>query len=111
MAAFEIAVNDRRYLASISAAGFAKKTSLSEYPLKGRATGGVQAMGVGPKDALAGVTLTDVKDQLLVWTEDEECVRLTAKEIATTARDRKGSRPSALPREARPTGMARLGES
>ena len=111
MAAFEIGVNDRRYLASISRGGFAKKTVLGEYPLKGRATGGVQAMGLGPKDTLAAVTLTDAKDQLLVWTGDDECVRLMAKDIPTTARDRKGSRPAALPREARPTGMARVGES
>ena len=111
VAAFEVGADDRRYLASISAAGFAKKTSLSEYPVKGRATGGVQAMGLGPKDALAGVALTDARDQLLVWTEDEECIRLAAKEIATAARDRKGSRPSPLPKEARPAGIARLGES
>ena len=111
MAAFEIGADDRRYLASISEGGFVKKTVLREYPLKGRATGGVQAMGLGPKDALAAVALIDTKDQLLVWTGDDECVRLTAKEIPTTARDRKGSRHAALPREARPTGMARLGEA
>lgn len=111
IAAFEIRAEERRYLASVSDSGFAKKTALGEYPVRGRVTGGVQTMGLGPKDVLAGVALTDGRDQLLVWTEDDECVRLTAKEIVTAARDRKGSRPAALPKEARPAGMARVGES
>jgi DNA gyrase subunit A len=110
MSAFEVAVRDSRYLVTFADSGFAKKTALSEYPTKGRATGGVQAAGLGTKDTLACVAIVDAREQLLVWGEDEECVRISTKDVTTTPRDRKGSRPASLPKESRPAGMMRAGE-
>lgn len=111
MAAFEVDAKDRRFLVSLSDTGFAKKTPLAEYPVKGRATGGVQATGLGTKDVLVAVAAADARDSLLVWTEDDECIRVAAKDAVTTPRDRKGARLAALPKEARPSGLARASES
>lgn len=110
IAAFEVGADDRRYLATVSAAGLAKKTAMSEYPLKGRATGGVAVMGLGGKDLLAGVALVGAGDQLLVWTEDQEGFRLTAKQVPSAGRDRKGSRLTGLEKDARPVGVARIAD-
>ncbi len=110
MSAFQTAESDGRYLVTVSKAGLAKKTPLKEYPTKGRATGGVQLTGLAPKDAITGIALADAKDQLLVWTDGEECIRIAAKEIATGARDRKGSRPASIPKDGTVAGLARTSD-
>jgi len=107
MAAFAIAEEDPRYLLTFTASGLAKKTALSEYPVKGRATGGVQALGLGPKDSLAGAAVADLKDQLLIWTAGEEALRLPAKSLPTAPRVGKGRRLPELPTEDRPVGISR----
>ena len=110
MAAFALAEKDPRYLATLTAAGLAKKTPLEEYPVKGRATAGVQALGLGPKDSLLAVEVAGPREHLLLWTEEEQTLRLPTKGIATAARDRRGSRISDMPQGERPAGMARRGD-
>ncbi len=97
-------------LLALSASGLSKRTPLADYPVKGRATGGVAASGFGPKDALLGVAVVEGRDEVLVWTEEEESLRIPAKTIPTQGRDRKGTRLPGLPKEARVVGVARPGE-
>jgi DNA gyrase subunit A len=110
LAAFRVSADDKRYLATVSRGGMAKKTSLSEYPLKGRATGGVQVMGLGSGDELAGAAVAGPRDDLLAWTQDQDGYRVPAKQVATAARDRKGSRLPGLPPEEKLAGLARAPE-
>lgn len=110
IAAFALAEKDPRYLVTVAASGFAKKTPLEEYPVKGRATGGVAAIALGPKDALAGAEVAGLKDELLLWTAKDQTLRLAAKAIPTTARDRKGSRIPDLAKDDQPAGVARVVE-
>jgi DNA gyrase subunit A len=110
MAAFEVAADDKRHLVAVSSGGMAKKTALSEYPVKGRATGGVQAMGLAPKDTLAGVAVASPRDELLVWTQGQDGHRVPARQVPTAGRDRKGSRLPGLAAGARPAGLTRVPE-
>ncbi|MHB0870980.1 MAG: hypothetical protein ACYC5J_16215, partial [Chloroflexota bacterium] len=82
------------------------KTALEEYPLKGRATSGVQAAGMAPTDTLVGGVAVDGKGEILVWTAGDQLLRLEARAIPTAARDRKGTRLPDLARDDRPEGIA-----
>ena len=104
--AFALAEKDRRYLVTVAASGFAKKTALEEYPSKGRATGGVQAMGLASGDSLVGGVPASASDELVVWTGKDTVLRVAAGAIPTTARDRKGSRLADLPKGETVSGLA-----
>ncbi len=106
VAAFEVAEADGRYLVTVSEDGLAKKTPLKEYPVKGRATSGVAIAGLAAGDRIAGVAVADARDALILWTEDDEGVLVGAKDVATAARDRRGTRLAALPKGARAAGLA-----
>ncbi len=108
--AFALAEKDRRFLVTVAASGFAKKTALEEYPTKGRATGGVQAMGLAGGDTLVGGAVVATGDELVVWTADDAIFRVAARAIPTTARDRKGSRLADLPKGEPVAGLARFSE-
>ncbi len=108
VAAFAVAEKDPRVLATVASTSFAKKTPLEEYPSKGRATGGVQAIGLAATETLAAAAVVENRDELLIWTDQEQTVRIFAKEIPTTARGRKGSRLASFPKEERLVGMARV---
>jgi len=106
IAAFPVIERDRRYLATITGTGMLKKTSLEEYPAKGRATGGVAATGLPPKDTLAAAAPLGAKEELLIWTAGDQTLRLEAKAILTMARDRRGPRAAGLAKDDRPVGVA-----
>lgn len=106
IAAFQVGEKDRRYLATITGTGMLKKTPLDEYPAKGRATSGVAATALPPKDVLAAAAPLSMGESLLLWTDQDQILRLEAKAITTMARDRRGSRASALGKDEHPVGMA-----
>ena len=110
IAAFLIGEKDGRYLATLSSAGLAKRTSLDEFPARGRATGGVAAMALGPKDRLTSAAVVAPRDQMLAWTDGEDTARFAAKEMAAAARDRKGGRVPGIAKEQVAVGLARLPE-
>ncbi|HEX9017522.1 MAG TPA: DNA gyrase C-terminal beta-propeller domain-containing protein, partial [Chloroflexota bacterium] len=94
-------------LVTATAEGLLKKTPLEEYPVKGRATGGVQAMGITPKDSIRGIAVVDARDSIVIWTDGDDAIRVAARDIATAGRDRKGSRLAAFPKGAALEGLAR----
>ena len=106
LAAFPVAEKDKRVLVTLTREGYAKRTGLDEYPLKGRATGGVQACGLGAKDGLVAATPAALADELLLWTAGGEVARLETKKVASQARDRRGTRLAVLATNDAPTGLA-----
>jgi len=88
--------DDGRYLVTLTRFGFAKKTTLSEYPSKSRATGGVQAAALGAGDGLVGGVAASELDELLIWTVKGTVHRLAVASVATAGRDRKGTRLSEI---------------
>jgi len=74
-----------------SSNGFVKRSPLSDYPRKGRATGGVATMQLPPKTPLvAAAAIASDADALLI-TQTGRTARVAPGELPLVARDRKGS--------------------
>ena len=98
LAAWPIAPDDERMLVTVTREGFFKRTPLAEYPIKGRATGGVQALRLGSRDELVAATLLESKGKLLVQTND--VIQITSEDIVLQKRDDRGARLAKLPKGA-----------
>jgi DNA gyrase subunit A len=83
--------DDDRALWVASSTGFVKRTLLAEYPVKGRATGGVATMQLAPKSAVVGAAVLGPGEDALLVAQSGRTTRLTANELPLVARDRKGS--------------------
>ena len=105
--AFAIVEDDRRFLATVTTLGSVKRTPLADYPLKGRATGGQAAMGIGRGESFLGgaVLGLKVKDELVLILPKDATLRLPAKSVPLAARDGKGKRPADLPKGEAPIGV------
>jgi DNA gyrase subunit A len=86
-----IADDDERSLWVASSNGFVKRSLLSEYPRKGRATGGVATMQLPPKTPIVGAIVLGASEDALLVAESGRTARLTADGLPLVARDRKGS--------------------
>lgn len=91
-----VAADDDRELWVASSAGTAKRTPLAEYPLKGRATGGVATVQLPPKASVAGAAVVSPGEDLLLVAASGKTFRATAAELPVVARDRKGAQVAAL---------------
>src|SRR5437588_5137289 len=85
-----IASDDDRSLWVASSNGFVKRSLVSEYPRKGRATGGVATMQLTPKTRVGGAAVLGAGEDCLLIAESGRAARLTADTVAVVARDRKG---------------------
>jgi DNA gyrase subunit A len=83
--------DDDRTLWVASSNGFVKRSMLSEYPRKGRATGGVATMQLAPKTVIAGAAVLGAHEDLLLIAGNSGTARVTASDLPLVARDRKGS--------------------
>jgi DNA gyrase subunit A len=86
-----ISEDDDRALWVASSNGFVKRSALSDYPRKGRATGGVATMQLAPKTAVVGAVALGSEADALLISENGRTSRLTFEDIPLVARDRKGS--------------------
>jgi DNA gyrase subunit A len=86
-----IGSDDERALWVASSNGFIKRSLLSDYPRKGRATGGVATMQVAPKTALVAAAVIATGEDALLITQGGRAARVTPNELPLVARDRKGS--------------------
>ncbi len=86
-----VSEDDDRSLWVVTTGGFAKRSSLVEYPRKGRATGGVATMQLAPRQSLAGAAVPSPGEDLLLVTQEGRTRRLTEAEVPAQGRDRKGS--------------------
>jgi DNA gyrase subunit A len=91
VAADWIATADDRTLWVASSNGFVKRSALSEYPRKGRATGGVATMQLAPKTTVIGAAVISPGEDVLLVSSSGRTGRITTVELPLAARDRKGS--------------------
>lgn len=85
------AEDDERSLWVASTNGFVKRSLLSEYPRKGRATGGVATMQFAPKTTLVGAAVLAANEDALLIAQSGRTARIAAEGLPLVARDRKGT--------------------
>lgn len=85
-----IGEEDDRLLWVAAANGLIKRSPLTEYPRKGRATGGVSTMQLAPKTPIVGAAVLGADEDVLLIGAAGRMARVTAAELAPVARDRKG---------------------
>jgi DNA gyrase subunit A len=77
----------------VTANGFGKRTSLDEYPVKGRATGGVQTIDKKALRKLGKITSARVvqeADELTIMSANGVVLRTKVQEISQTGRNTRG---------------------
>jgi DNA gyrase subunit A len=85
-----VAEEDERALWVASSNGFVKRSLLTDYPRKGRATGGVATMQLTPKTTIVGAAALGQSDDALLIAQSGRTSRVTAAGMPIVARDRKG---------------------
>lgn len=77
----------------ISEKGYGKRTSASEYPIKGRGGKGIKTSNVTEKNGpLAGVTVIDGTNDIMVITTDGIMIRFKIDDVSQTGRSTMGVR-------------------
>jgi DNA gyrase subunit A len=74
----------------VTARGVGKRTSLDEYPTKGRATGGVITMRLRQGDEIAGAALVTDRSLLTFVTAGGVVMRTTAEDVPRLGRATQG---------------------
>jgi DNA gyrase subunit A len=90
MGADSIGEDDDRALWVASNNGFIKRSLLTDYPRKGRGTGGVATMQLAPKAVIIGASVLSTGEDVLLVSESVRTARVTPDGLPLVARDRKG---------------------
>jgi DNA gyrase subunit A len=106
IAAGAVAHRDAGTLVTLAANGIGKRVPLDDFPVKGRATGGVQATPPGVPIGAAAVAGPD--SDILVRTTSGQTVRLASREIPRQGRASRGSVLLKLGADDKVTGAAVL---
>jgi DNA gyrase subunit A len=85
-----IGEDDDRTLWVASSNGFIKRSLLTDYPRKGRGTGGVATMQLAPKALIVGAAVLSTGEDVVLISESGRTARVTPNELPLVARDRKG---------------------
>jgi DNA gyrase subunit A len=85
-----IGEDDDRTLWVVSNNGFIKRSLLTDYPRKGRGTGGVATMQLAPKALVVGAAVVSTGEDVLLVAESGRTARVTPNDLPLVARDRKG---------------------
>jgi DNA gyrase subunit A len=86
-----IGEDDDRALWVASSNGFIKRSLLTDYPRKGRGTGGVATMQLAPKAVIVGASILSTGEDVLLVAESGRTARVTPDDLPLVARDRKGA--------------------
>lgn len=97
-------------LVVVSEKGMGKRTLLSQFPQRHRATGGVAAINLMRTDRLAVASLVGAKDALIVATTNGVSAQLSAKTMRRQGRATRGSKFLAVESGDRVTTIARLSD-
>ncbi len=97
-------------LVVVSEQGMGKRTLVSQFPQRHRATGGVAAITLAPKDRLAVATLVGVKDDLILASANGVSAQLSAKTMRRQGRATKGSNLLTVESGDRVSTIARLSD-
>ncbi len=81
---------DERMLWVASSTGLIKRSLVSEYPRKGRATGGVATMQLLPRSSIVGAGVLGGSEDVLLVTASGGTARAIPDRVPVVARDRKG---------------------
>lgn len=82
--------DDDRLLWTISSQGWAKRSPLSDYSRRGRATGGVATMHLPPNVSLAGAAVLSPSEDVLLVAHGGRTGRIVPGALPVQPRDRKG---------------------
>jgi DNA gyrase subunit A len=86
-----IGEDDDRTLWVASNTGFVKRSPLTDYPRKGRGTGGVATMQLLPKTLVASAVVVSTGEDTLLISEEGKTARIVPDQLPMVARDRKGN--------------------
>jgi DNA gyrase subunit A len=86
-----VAEDDNRMLWVTTTTGWAKRSALSGYPRKGRATGGVATVQLPAGTSLAGAAVVSQGEDFLLISGNGRAKRLYLVDVPEVPRDRKGS--------------------
>jgi DNA gyrase subunit A len=86
-----LTAGDDRALWVVSSTGLVKRSLVSEYPRKGRATGGVATMQLLPRSSIVGAAVLSANEDMLLITTGARVARVGAAQVPLVARDRKGA--------------------
>ena len=99
-------------LLAASENGYGKRTSMEEYPLKGRGTQGVISMQVSDRNGpIVGAVQVFDGDELMLISDQGTLVRTGADEVSQQGRNTQGVRLIALKRDEKLVGVARIEEA
>ncbi len=99
-------------LVTVTDAGFAKRTALSEWRAKGRNTYGVRAMRlVTERGGLVAALICEEHDELFAMASNGVIIRTAVVEIRATGRDTMGVSLMGLPEGVEVVAVARAGEA
>ena len=100
------------FLLTASERGYGKRTSVGEFPVKGRGAQGVIAMLTGERNGdLVGAVQVFADDEIMLISDQGTLVRTHAADVRQTARYAQGVRLIKLADDARLVGVERIGES
>jgi len=86
-------VKEGMFLLVATAGGYAKRTSMADYPVQGRGGKGVLTIQYDRRrGTLVGALIADIDDELYAITSGGGVIRTTAKEVRKAGRQTKGVR-------------------
>ncbi|MGH3796858.1 MAG: DNA gyrase subunit A [Pseudonocardiaceae bacterium] len=104
-------VRHGRFVLVATAGGYAKRTSIDDYPVQGRGGKGVLTVQYDPRRGkLVGALIVDIDDELYAITSSGGVIRTTAKEVRKAGRQTKGVRLMNLGERASLVAVARNAE-
>lgn len=104
-----VATTGVRYLVTVTANGYGKRTPLEEYPTKGRGTGGVLDIAADARNGQVVATVAvDDGDQLLIITDGGRVIRMRVDDIREVGRRTRGVRLMRLPEGERVVAVERV---
>jgi DNA gyrase subunit A len=113
MASMEV-VEPGGYLLVASEHGYGKRTTLDEYPSKGRATGGVlttDPKSLGKIGAIVSARVVQAADEVTLITSAGQALRLKVQQIAVTSRATRGVHLIDLAKDDALVSIARIAAS
>jgi len=100
------------FLLTASERGYGKRTSIGEFPVKGRGVQGVIAMRTGDRNGdLIGAVQVFVDDEIMLISDQGTLVRTHAADVSQTGRNTQGVRLIKLADDAKLVGVERIVES
>ena len=107
-----IVPEEEAFMLTASEFGYGKRTPMSEFPIKGRATQGVIAIQASDRNGkIVGATQVVEDDQVMLISDQGTLVRISVSEISVQGRNTQGVRLIAVRENERLVGLERVVET